>query len=76
MRRNRHHEPFEVAGFTLKRCPFCGGEAKLYRLGNEGSTHGWVQCIKCDAETPWQCTYEAAVGAWNMRIEQIAEVKG
>lgn len=52
---------------ALLPCPFCGAEAKLHRLGNEGSVHGWVQCQICDASIPWKSTFEAAVAAWNRR---------
>lgn len=59
----------KIQGFEIKRCPFCGGSASLIRLGNKGSTHGWVECDNpaCNAEMPFQPTFEEAVELWNRR---------
>ncbi len=59
----------KISGFAIKRCPFCGNTASLFRLGNVGSTHGWVECdgLNCGADMPFQTTFERAVMLWNQR---------
>ena len=47
----------------LKPCPFCGGEAELM-----GVTIFWVQCRSCHVETLAVDHEEAAVKAWNRRV--------
>ncbi len=48
----------------LKRCPFCGGEAKLrhYRLAHA------VWCNTCRCGTADEGTPHKAIVAWNRRI--------
>ena len=46
----------------LKRCPFCGGEAKLMDNGH------WVWCQHCLVESAYYDTREEAIKAWNTRI--------
>lgn len=55
----------------LKRCPFCGGEAKLYEP-IEGF-HMWVvACNKCACGTNYDNdTKEEAIKAWNTRTPEI-----
>ncbi|TXH57064.1 MAG: hypothetical protein E6Q97_05075 [Desulfurellales bacterium] len=43
----------------LKPCPFCGGEARLDRLGES------IQCIKCDASGPSAISRYYAAEKWN-----------
>lgn len=66
----------------LKRCPFCGGNAKL-KLRNVNSTITiWCECTKCNAKTEGYCPNisnhetamelienckEMAIEAWNIR---------
>ena len=56
----------------LKRCPFCGGEAKLTKL--ESSNEFFVGCTNggC-AVIPVTWTYKTetkAIAAWNNRIDE------
>ena len=51
----------------LKRCPFCGGEAKITRPLAEGAE---VCCKTCRATT-WMCyPEERAIKRWNTRPEE------
>lgn len=54
----------------LKKCPFCGGDAKL--IGNKNH---WVFCKGCLGESQTFETVEEAIKAWNNRIptERIVE---
>ncbi|MHB1368546.1 MAG: Lar family restriction alleviation protein [Eubacteriales bacterium] len=52
----------------IKKCPFCGGEAKLH----DNTAIGWgveVVCNKCWASTK-KCmeTEKIAIAAWNRRV--------
>ena len=53
----------------LKRCPFCGGEAKLMDNGH------WVWCQHCLVESTYYDTKEEAIKAWNTRkpMDRIVE---
>lgn len=67
----------------LKKCPFCGGEAKLnerFRPGVANRKMYWVSCKKCGATQPYHSVagYRkkvGAIGAWNTRkpMERIVE---
>jgi hypothetical protein len=35
----------------LKPCPFCGGDAKVGKFGDEAGCYAWVNCIKCGVQT-------------------------
>ena len=61
----------------IKKCPFCGGDAKLRAYG-EVKTF-FVECGKCGARTKevkclvWDCTEhtppcEKAISSWNKRV--------
>ena len=56
----------------LKKCPFCGGEAKLY-----GYTAFWVCCEneECNVDSDVYESREKAITTWNTRkpIERILE---
>ena len=60
----------------LKRCPFCGGEAKqrneVLRIGgySRGVHRQYIHCVKCCCRTmsfDWD-DEKAMVKAWNRRI--------
>lgn len=49
----------------LKRCPFCGGEAEVYRVGDRAST-SIVGCSQCGCMVE---SSETGFGeAWNNRV--------
>lgn len=56
----------------IKSCPFCGGEAKLYK--NVPLTAFGVGCIneKCAVNAPYLNfdTPEEAIEAWNTRVKE------
>lgn len=65
----------------LKKCPFCGGEAKLFM--NHKKITGltlWCECQSCYAKTTGYCPKddlesfeqckELALKAWNRSIEE------
>ena len=54
----------------LKPCPFCGGEAEIFR----GTTYGFrplyePRCIKCECWIGIYDTEEQATEAWNRRAD-------
>lgn len=53
----------------LKKCPFCGGEAKIrgekYWQPNVRRN---VICTNCFANSGWFKTDEEAIEAWNRRV--------
>jgi hypothetical protein len=55
----------------LRKCPFCGGEAKIGRIFG----HESVYCTKCDAcilPSPYDTEDELnkSIEAWNKRVPQ------
>ena len=63
----------------LKKCPFCGGEAKLNYERIQGEDKGFwaqVKCKKCCGRSggTWAGSYNAAerkeMEAWNRRAEE------
>ena len=57
----------------LKKCPFCGGEARAYSCdpfdGYQGNFTVWrVQCYECRAIIQRK-TREKAIADWNRRAE-------
>lgn len=52
----------------LKRCPFCGGEAKAYSILCDGLKH-IVSCQGCLVETPLHDTREDLTATWNRRAD-------
>lgn len=53
----------------LKRCPFCGGEAKLCGQG----PNRWVECQRCFVQTRVRRKAEEATKDWNSRTEEEAQ---
>ena len=49
----------------LRKCPFCGGEVKIFFVGQIGYL---TQCEKCKNMTPWKDTEAEAITAWNRRL--------
>jgi len=56
----------------LKKCPFCGGEAKIKGFFNGGTGNAWeiVRCTKCGIEQPVikYYSFNEAIAAWNTRV--------
>ena len=55
---------------SLKPCPFCGGEARLYRLEMEYTYYNIVACPDCRVWTRWFASKNDAISAWNTRAEK------
>lgn len=51
----------------LKKCPFCYGDAHI--VDYDTSLGYWVECDNCEATSQLCQTEEAAVEAWNKRVE-------
>lgn len=50
----------------LKPCPFCGGEAKIMKMGYPH----YIYCLKCGAKVHGGTTSEKdSIKAWNRRTE-------
>lgn len=65
----------------LKKCPFCGGEA---RFSDEPGIR-MVRCKRCEAKTGRYRSFDAAAEAWNRRaqpennlltLEELREMNG
>lgn len=54
---------------TLKRCPFCGGVAKLI-TDNNGAYK--IFCIedKCEAQYGWGINRDFIIKGWNKRVKR------
>lgn len=54
----------------LKRCPFCGGEARFAT-----DSKRFIECEKCGASTGYCESEEEAINAWNTRkpVEDVIE---
>ncbi len=52
---------FEV---ELKKCPFCGGEAKMKYNVNK---YYWAVCSECSVETDGSYSKIEAIKQWNRR---------
>lgn len=63
----------------LKKCPFCGGEAKL--LKGLCELDNYFMCLNCRIKTKLYNTKAAAIKAWNTRkpmdkiVERLEELK-
>lgn len=53
----------------LKKCPFCGSDALLYKL----SATYFIQCenVSCNAEQAAYRSEDEAVRHWNRRIKNV-----
>ena len=50
----------------IKRCPFCGGDGKVWIYDYDG----WIiGCENCGTRTEIYDTEEEAIEAWNRRVE-------
>lgn len=54
---------------TLRKCPFCGGEAEVEKSGSGVFDTWYVTCLSCCASV-WENTEAEAVEAWNTRYER------
>ena len=54
----------------LRKCPFCGGEARI--IGSVGTVF-WVKCKECGAETHGEITKQRATEMWNRRAGERDE---
>jgi Lar family restriction alleviation protein len=54
---------------SLKPCPFCGGEAEIWRARPERpSRNAWIACMdRCAVMTKEYPTDAEAIAAWNTR---------
>lgn len=66
----------------LRRCPFCGGEAKIrsYRTFIDDfhgiGTKFYVECGECSARRHLgERTEEEAIAAWNARAERTCHIR-
>lgn len=65
---------------TIKKCPFCGGEAKLgcniyedYSYEYDDTiekTSYYVECTKCGITTKFIHTADGAIEKWNTRVNE------
>ena len=59
----------------LKKCPFCGGEARIYITGdNDGYRVACKKILACGAKLEWFDKEEDAIEAWNNRATE-AEIR-
>ena len=55
----------------LKRCPFCGGEAKTVDQTDRSEIHWfWVACSECGVRTKGKMSFVNAISLWNRREEK------
>ena len=61
----------------LKKCPFCGGEAKALTRSDGYEFTEYVMCGNCEAESGWFKTKAEAIAAWNTRkqLERYKELE-
>ena len=52
----------------LKKCPFCGGEAILFKSQNKWDVF-WVECADCCVETYAYDNMQSTIEAWNARVK-------
>lgn len=57
----------------LKRCPFCGGEAKVHKMKVNFMYEEWaysIYCYECQAQVRYTNTLNKAIEEWNKRIKE------
>ena len=56
----------------LKKCPFCGGEVKIYSESVDAETEVYhFECNNCNSDTYFDfCDKEEAIEAWNTRATE------
>ena len=64
--------------FEIKACPFCGGEAKVFKYKKPMASFGTmfsyeVECAYCFVRTGRYPSEEKAVNAWNRRKDGEVE---
>jgi Lar family restriction alleviation protein len=52
---------------NLKPCPFCGGEAEVFKMASDQLK--MAACIECMAQSRLFLTEDEAIKAWNMRTD-------
>ncbi len=60
----------------LKPCPFCGGEAEIFKMTSESDKEfecWYVICEECTIQTPACITRDEASEAWNRRTPKNTE---
>lgn len=55
---------------ALKPCPFCGGDAEIWRAHPENPRrHAWIACVSgCAVLTKEHLTDAEAIAVWNRRV--------
>lgn len=53
----------------LKKCPFCGGEAKLHERYVSGSKLNIIECQHCFNRTASFSEKGEVIAAWNRRVK-------
>lgn len=57
----------------LKPCPFCGGEAGIYKRVLDWATWDYkIACSKCRCETDIYGTKQEVIEAWNKRVGEVS----
>lgn len=56
---------------TLNPCPFCGGEPEFETRRDSA----WAVCVGCGARSRISSTSEAAVAAWNTRVDRPSTLR-
>ena len=51
----------------LKPCPFCGGEAALWRFYDLHVTNHYIGCTTCGAQTRGTDSDDLCIEVWNRR---------
>lgn len=63
---------------SIKKCPFCGGEAVADTLNTVKGTPGAyrMQCLGCGTATRWCSNETAAKAAWGIRVPKTLKRVG